>query len=115
MRINSADASGLWAGVLITLLLSTGMSAKDKEPSTAVQGTVFLIDKDTSTIMVDTKSGLRRVVIYGPDTKFKHGRNDKGQESAVGKVMEAEYISCTGKSDDGARLVAQECVHRARK
>ena len=80
-----------------------------------VQGKVFLIDKNSSIIMVDTRIGARRLVVYSPDTKFRYGRRDKGQESTIDQVQETQYISCIGTSDDGARLVAKECVHREQK
>jgi len=96
-------------------MLSFIVTAKDKGPNTIVQGAVFLIDKDTSTIMVDMKNGDRRVVVYSPDTKFTFGRGDKGQESAIGEVQKDQYISCRGQFDAGARLAAKECAHRWQK
>ncbi len=117
MRINSSDALGWWTTVLLYFVLSLNVNAndKDKDANMLVQGTVFLIDKDSSIIMVDTKAGVRRLVVYGPDTKFRYGRGDKGQESSVLQVQEFQYISCRGKLDDGARLVAKECMHREQK
>ncbi len=115
MRINSSNALGCWAMVFLYLVLSLNVIAKDKDPNIIVQGTVFLIDKDSSIIMVDTRTGVRRLVVYSLDTKFRYGRSDKGQESAINQVQETQFISCSGKSDDGARLVAKECVHRWQK
>ena len=115
MRINSSNAFGWWAMVLLYLVLTLNMIAKDKDSNIIVQGTVFLIDKDSSIIMVDTRTGVRRLVVYSLDTKFRYGRSDKGQESAINQVQETQFISCSGKSDDGARLVAKECVHRWQK
>jgi hypothetical protein len=115
MRTNSFNAPGWWAAALIPLVLSLNVIAKKKEPSMIVQGIVFLIDKDSSTIMVDTKIGLRRLVVYGPDTMFRYGRTEKGQESSIRQVQESQYISCRGEVDDGARFVAKECVHREQK
>ena len=95
-------------------MLNLNMVAKDKDTSVTVQGKVFLIDTNSSIIMVDTKTGVRRLVAYSPETKFRYGRNDKGQESSIHQVQETQYISCSGKSDDGARLVAKEvCAPRA--
>jgi hypothetical protein len=97
-------------------VLALSVVAKDKAPDLInVGGKVFMIDKDSSTIMVDTKSGARRLVVYSPDTKFKYGRSGKGRESSFDQVKQADYISCTGTSDDRARLVAKECVHREPK
>jgi hypothetical protein len=96
-------------------LLSLNVTAKDNHTDTAVQGAVFLVDKDTSMIMVDTRTGARRLVIYSADTKFKYGRSDKGPESSIGEVQKTQYISCRGQSDGGARFIAKECVHRWQK
>lgn len=115
MRINSFKALGWWAIVLLYLMLNLNVIAKGKDPNMIVQGKVFLIDKDSSIIMVDTTTGARRVVVYNPDTKFIHGRRNKGQESSIGRVLETQYISCVGKPDDRDRVVATECVHREQK
>jgi hypothetical protein len=116
MRISSPNCLGFRVAVLLSLLLSLSMVAKDRAPKTInIQGKVFMIDKDSSTIMVDTKSGVRRLVVYSPDTKFKYGRSGKGKESSLDEVKETQYISCTGTSDDKARLVAKECLHRESK
>jgi hypothetical protein len=115
MRINSFNALGWWATVLLNLVLNPNAIAKHKDSNMIVQGKVFLIDKDSSTIMVDTITGARRVVVYSANTKFSYGRSNKGKESAINQVQEAQYISCIGKSDDRARLVATECVHREQK
>src|SRR5580700_7880819 len=116
MRISSTNSLGFGVAVLLSLVLSLNMVAKDGAPKMiSVQGKVFMIDKDSSTIMVDTKSGARRLVVYSPDTKFKFGRRGKGNESSLDEVRETHYISCTGTSDDRARLVAKECVHRESK
>ena len=115
MRINPSGCLGRCANVLVCLGLSLNVAAKDKDPSTIIQGTVFLIDRTGSTIMVDTRGGLRRLVVYSPDTKFRFGRNNKGQESSLEEVQKTRYISCIGKPDEGARFVAKECVHRWQK
>ena len=116
MRISSSTSLGLVIALLLSLALSLNVVAKDKAPNMInVQGKVFMIDKDSSRIMVDTKSGARRLVVYSPDTKFKYGRSGKGKESSLDEVKETQYISCTGTSDDRARLVAKECVHRESK
>ena len=116
MRTNSSNAPGWWAAALYPLSTQSQRDCRGKRgPSMIVQGIVFLIDRDSSTIMVDTKTGLRRLVVYSSETKFRYGRNDKGQESSIGQVQKTQYIACIGKSDDGARLVAKECVHRWEK
>jgi len=116
MRISSSNTLGLGGAVLLSLLLILNVAAKDKAPNTVnVEGKVFMIDKDSSTIMVDTKNGSRRLVVCGPATAFKYGRGGKGKESSLVQIQETEYISCTGTLDDRGRLAAKECVHRESK
>jgi len=115
MRISSFNTVGFGVAVLLSLVLTLNVVAKDKAPNMSVQGKVFMIDRDSSTIMVDAKSGARRLVVYSPDTKFKYGRSGKGKESSVDQILKTQYISCIGASDDRARLVAKECVHRESK
>jgi hypothetical protein len=40
--------------------------SRHKEQNIIIQGKVFLIDKDRSMIMIDTKTGVRRLVVYSP-------------------------------------------------
>jgi hypothetical protein len=116
MWISSSNTLGLCVALLLSSVLGLNMAAKDKTPSLInVKGTVFLIDKDSSTIMVDTKNGVRCLVVYSPDTKFKYGHSGKGKDSSWDQVKETNYISCAGRSDDKARLMAEECVHRESK
>ena len=71
-----------------------------------------MTDKDASTITVELRGGLRRLVVYSADTKFKYGRSSKGKDSSLEQVHETNYISCAGTYDQKMRLVAKECVHR---
>ena len=103
----------LKASVVLSLALILGAVAKDKTSGSAtVQGKVFLIDREHSTIMVDTKTGVRRLVAYSAGTEFKYGRNDKGRESSADDLKESDSISCTGTIDDRARLIAKDCIYR---
>jgi hypothetical protein len=116
MLIDPSDILVLCITVVLSMALSQNVAAKDKTPSmTSVQGKVFMIDKDSSTIMVDTKNGVRRLIVYSPETKFKYGHNGKGKDSSWGQLEETHYISCVGRSDEKMRLLATECVHRESK
>jgi len=108
---------GLCLAVLFGLVVTLHMAAKDKDTTKMmnVQGRVHMVDKDSSTITVDTKDGRRRLVVYGPDTKFKYGHSTKGKDSSWDQVKENNYISCAGSYDEKTRLVAKECVHRDSK
>lgn len=116
MRISCTQSLGLGVAVLVSLVLTLSLLAKDKAPNTTkLQGRVFMIDKDSSTIMVDTKSGARRLVVYSPDTKFEYASRGRGKESSLNEVKGTQYISCTGTFDDRGRLLAEQCVQRESK
>ena len=116
MRISSSDSLGLGGAVLLSLVLGLSVVAKDEALNmTNVQGRVFMIEKDNSTIMVDTKKGSRRLIVYSPETKFRDGHGGKGKDSSWERLKTTDYISCSGNSDEKARLIAKECVHHASK
>jgi hypothetical protein len=116
VRIGPPRNPSFGAIVLLSLVLVLGALAKDKARNlVAVQGKVFLIDNDTSAIMVDTKTDSRRLLIYSANTRFEYGRSGKGRESSPGQIKETDYISCTGTLDDRGRLVAMKCVYRESK
>ena len=101
--------------ILLSLLAVLCATAKHKPDNVAVQGKVFLIDKNTSTIMVDTKADGRRLVVYSPNTRVEYGRSGKGREVPVDQIKPADYISCTGSLDDRERLIAGQCICRESK
>ena len=92
MQIGPLNIPSVEVPVLLCLVLSLAGDAKDKNPNlVAVQGKVFLIDKASSTIMVDTKSKGRRLVAYGPNTRFEYRRARKGTEGSLdGSVANRE-------------------------
>ena len=114
LQINASNAFGRWVIGLLFLAPVVDSAAKDKSAGTIVQGTVFLVDKAGSVIMVDTKSGARRQVVYRDDTKFRYGKDNKGQDSAIDQVQEHQYISCRG-APDRDRFIATECSHREQR
>jgi len=115
MRIGPKNPS-FGAIVLLSLVLTLGAIAKDKARNlVAVHGKVFLVDKDTSTIMVDTKTDGRRLVMYSANTRFEYGRSGKARESSPDQIKETDYISCTGTLDNRERLMVMKCVHRESK
>src|ERR1017187_5285803 len=96
MRIRSTNSLGFGVAVLLSLVLSLSMVAKDRTPKMInIQGKVFMIDKDSSTIMVDTKSGARRLVVYSPDTKFKYGRSGKGKDVDANCLLDRKRVIST--------------------
>ena len=111
MTIRFLNLPGYCLTALLALTAAGG--ASDKPPKlTNLQGKIHLIDKDNSTITVDTKNGSRRLIVYRPETKIRYGHSSKGKESSWEQVHETNYISCAGTYDEKMRLVASECVHR---
>ena len=96
----------------LVALMATGGASDKPSKATNLQGKIHIIDKDSSTITVDTKNGSRRLIVYKPDTKIRYGHSNKGKESSWDQVHETNYISCAGTYDEKMRLVASECVHR---
>jgi hypothetical protein len=64
------------------------------------QGTIFLIDKDSSTNMIDTKSGKRCLAAYSPDTKFKYGLSGKGKDSSWDRAKTTSNIALHSADKD---------------
>ena len=112
MLVKSSDILRRCVVILGVLVLYLDLpAAGDKRNKVTVSGGVYLVDQNTLTIMVDTRNGGRRLVIWNQDTKFKYGRGGKASSSWQ-QVKEAQYISCLGTLDEKLRLVADECVHR---
>jgi hypothetical protein len=101
--------------VLLTLVVVTSLVAADKPPKMMnVHGRVQMLDKDSSTITVEMKGGVRRKVAYSGDTKFLYGHSHDNKPSSWDQVKENHYISCSGTYDK-TTLTAKECVHRETK
>ena len=68
---------GLSFAILLGLVLPFSAIAADKPKKPAkmsnLQGKVQMMSKDNSTITVEQRGGLRRVVMYSGDTKFMYG------------------------------------------
>ena len=80
MRVRFSGVWGLSVAILLGVVLAFTAVAADKPkkpPKPAkmsnLQGKVQMMSKDNSTITVEQRGGLRRVVMYSGDTKFMYG------------------------------------------
>ena len=116
MRVKFSGIVGLSFAVLLGLVLVLNIVAADKPAKPAnLQGKVQMMSKDTSTITVEQKGGLRRQVLYSGDTKFNMGSSKNNKPGSVDQVKEGNFINCSGTYNDKTQLVAKICVYREAK
>ena len=96
----------LLAGVVLILSLAAMSSADDqKKPSTKedrLTGTVHMIDKDTSTIII-RKGAVQRKIVYNAETKFTIQNKPGG---SIDDVIVGRRAICLGRFNDKTQLVA---------
>ena len=116
MRVKFSGSVGLLFAALLGLFLVLNIVAADKPMKLAnLQGKVQMMNKDTSTITVEQKSGLRRQVLYSADTKFSTGSSKKNKPGSLDQVKEGNFINCSGAYNEKTQLVAKLCVYREAK
>ena len=103
----------LCLGVLVCLTISPAGAADKKAREGQITGTVHMIEKDKSTIMV-MKGNTSRQVIYNSDTKWMYGTQAGNKPSSFDELKENWYINCRG-TFDGVKLVANACRFRESK
>ena len=103
----------LCLGVVAGTAMSPAGAADKKAKEGQITGTVHMIEKDKSTIMV-TKGNLQRQVIYNSDTKWMYGTQTSNKASSLDELKETWYINCRG-TFDGIKLVASACRFRESK
>jgi len=107
--------------ILATLALFFGIVlafspavAKDKKPSKGkITGTVKMINKDKSTLVV-MKGNVERQVVYSGDTKWMYGTQASAKASSMDDLKEGWYINCDG-TFEGVKLNASACRFREAK
>ena len=102
---------GLGLGVGITF--GPICAADKKAKAGQITGTVQMIEKDKSTIVV-TKGNTQRQVIYSSDTKWMYGTQANNSSSSLNDLKENWYVNCKG-TFDGVKLVASACRFRESK
>jgi len=113
MRRSILTTVVLCLGVLVTIAVGPAGAADKKAKQGQLTGTVHILNKDTSTIMV-RKGNLERQIVYNADTKWMYGKQANAKPSSLDQLKEGWYINCKG-TFDGAKLVASACRFRESK
>jgi hypothetical protein len=109
MRLRSI----LTAFALILGMLVVANAADKKATKGKINGTVKMINKDTSTIVV-RKGNVERQVVYSADTKWMIGTQSSNKPSTMDELKENWYINCDG-TFEGVKLNASACRFRESK
>ena len=102
--------------LMLSLLVAgaLNLAAADKKAKMGqLNGTVKMINKDKSTIVV-AKLNNERQIIYSADTKWMYGTQSSNKPSTLDELKEGWYINCKG-TFDGVKLDASACRFRESK
>src|SRR5579864_1243239 len=102
--------------LMLSLLVAGALTlaAADKKPKEGqLNGTVKMINKDKSTIVV-AKLNNERQIIYSADTKWMYGTQSSNKPSTMDELKEGWYVNCKG-TFDGVKLNASACRFRESK
>lgn len=104
MRMKSLIA--WFAGVFLFLTLAVMASAQDQKKTSTkedrLSGTIHMIDKDTSTIII-RKGAVQRKVVYNAETKFTIQNKAGG---SVDDMIVGRRVICLGKFNDKTQFAA---------
>jgi hypothetical protein len=95
----------LLAGVCLFLSLAMASAegqAKTSNKEDKLTGTVHMVDKDTSTIII-RKGAVRRRVVYNTETKFTIQNKPRG---SIDDVIVGRRAICVGTFNNKTQLVA---------
>ena len=113
MRRSILTTFALCLSVLLVLAVGSAVAKEKKAKQGQLNGTVHMINKDTSTITI-MKSIAQRQVIYNNDTKWLYGTQGSEKPSSLDQLKDGWYINCKG-TFDGVKLVASACRFREAK
>ena len=104
----------LLADLFLLLSLAAMASPADQKRTPTKEdrltGTVHMIDKDTSTIII-RNGAVRRSVVYNAETKFTILNKQGG---SIDDVIVGRRVICLGKFNDKAQLLATRVEVRSR-
>ena len=103
----------LCLGIAAGMAIGTARAADKKAKEGQITGTVHMIEKDKSTIVV-SKGTTQRQVVYNSDTKWIYGTQTSNKPSSLDELKENWYVNCKG-TFDGVKLVASACRFRESK
>lgn len=113
MRRSMLTTLALCLGVLVTMAVGPAVAADKGAKKGSLNGTVHMMNKDTSTISV-RKGTVERQVVYNADTKWLYGTKADHKPSSLDQLKEGWYLNCQG-TFDGVKLVANLCHFRETK
>ena len=95
-----------WLGIVLSLLLVTGVSAQEEKKTTKakpdrVTGTIQLLNKDTKTLTVQRDNQFRQVV-WTDETKITF----QNKNATFDEVQQGRRVICLGTFNDKQQLVA---------
>jgi len=103
----------LYLGVLAGIAIVPARAADPKAKEGRITGTVHMMEKDKSTIVV-RKGNVERQVIYNGNTKWLYGTQASSKPSSFDQLKQDWYINCQG-TFEGMKLVASACRFRESK
>ncbi len=113
MRRSILTTFALCLGVLLALAVGPAVAKDKKAKQGQLNGTVHMINKDTSTITV-MKGNAQRQIVFSNDTKWMYGVQTDAKPSSLDQLKEGWYINCKG-TFDGVKLAASACRFREAK
>jgi hypothetical protein len=113
MRRSILTTFALCLAVLLAFVVAPAVAKEKKAKQGQLNGTVHMINKDTSTITV-MKNNAQRQVVYNNDTKWMYGTQGSAKPSSLDQLKENWYVNCKG-TFDGVKLVASACRFRESK
>ena len=113
MRRSILTTFALCLSVLLVLAVGSAVAKEKKAKQGQLNGTVHMLNKDTSTITI-MKANAQRQVVYNNDTKWLYGVQSDAKPSSLDQLKEGWYINCKG-TFDGVKLVASACRFREAK
>ena len=108
MKRNSNVAVAVMLGAALFLSVAIQAYAADKQGR--LDGTIKVINKDTSTFTVRQRSnGQERTIVYNNDTKFTKAKGRKSEPSTADEVVkEGQRVIAVGKFNDKTQLAADQ-------
>jgi hypothetical protein len=113
MRRSMLTTFALCLGVLVAIAVGPAVAKDKKAKEGQLNGTVKMINKDKSTIVV-RKGSAERQIVYNADTKWAYGTQSSNKASSLDDLKENWYLNCKG-TFDGVKLVASACRFREAK
>src|SRR5260370_36627393 len=103
MRRRILTIFALCLSVLLILVVGSAVAKEKKAKQGQLNGTVHMLNKDTSTITI-MKANAQRQVVYNNDTKWMYGVQSDAKPSSLDQLKEGWDINCKGKFD-GVKVV----------